>query len=137
MVLIVPYRFTSMTRSIWSKPKSAIGTNFWIIPAMLSSPSTWPCAAVTAAGSASTASRSVMLTTCVEIASPFAPASFTVSARPASLRSMAATRAPFSTSWRATSRPMPLPAPVTTQTFEVICMMLLDREDARLRAPQG
>src|SRR5690625_1283218 len=92
-----------------------------MIPATLRTPSTWPCAATTAAGSASTAARSAMSTTWV-VSRPLAPASAAVCVRPSALRSRAATRAPRSSRSRTTARPMPLPPPVTTNTLPAICM---------------
>ena len=88
-----PQKLTFMTRSMMSKSRSWIFTNGWMMPATLKSPSTWPWALMTAAGRASTALRSDTLSACVVRFLP-APASFAVSARPASLRSTAATRAP-------------------------------------------
>ena len=117
----VPIRFTSSTRRIAASSSSATGTNGWITPALLSSPSTAPCAATTAAGSASTAGWSVMSTTWVDSRSP-AAASRAVSSSPPALTSTAATRAPLLSIRRVSSLPIPPPAPVTTQTLPRICM---------------
>ena len=115
-MFMTPQKFTFMTFSISLNGRSITLTNFWMTPAMLTIPSTCPWMPATAAGSASTAALSVMSTTCTENRSP-APASVAVSSSPCSLRSTPATDAPAARSRSATSRAMPLPAPVTTKTL--------------------
>ncbi len=121
-VWMTPHRLTASTFSICGYSRSANVTNGWMMPATLTSPSTRPCASRTASGSASTAARSVRSTTWVLSRSVDAVvASSAVPSSPARLRSTAATRPPRASSARTTSRPIPFPPPVTTNTFSEIC----------------
>ena len=53
-MLIVPIRFTSSTRCMAWSDSCATGSNGWMIPALLISPSTQPCAVTTSATKALT-----------------------------------------------------------------------------------
>src|SRR4051812_11495138 len=113
--------------------------NGWMMPALLTTPSTVPCAATTAPGRASTVGRSVMSATCVESRSP-ADTSAAVSRSASELRSTAATLESRSRSCRTSSLPIPLPAPVTTQTLPCTRMAaphLVSRHCARYRHRPG
>lgn len=124
-ICTVPKKFTVVTRSIWSASRSVNSANLWAIPAMFTRPSIWPWTSSTASGSPATASRSVTFRTWVDILAPVPRARSAVPARPASSRSTAATCAPRRARPNATSRPMPLPAPVTTKTLSAMRIRIL------------
>src|SRR5262245_6140763 len=88
------------------------------MPALLNTRWTWSVAywSSTSSRNRSTASASATLHTCVVTRAPPA-ARAAVSASPASFRSHAATAHPAAASWTTSSRPIPLPPPVTTASF--------------------
>ena len=131
-----PVKFTAMTRSMSLSSRSLTRTNGWMIPATLISPSTGPNALSTFLGSALTLRRLLISIVNREKRALFAPASDAVSSSHSGLISKPATEAPRFSSPRATSRPMPFPAPVTTKTLPECPRLPLQRSD-RLQFRQG
>ena len=115
--LITPIRFTP---TIQSKSSYDISSKspVTVTPALLTSMFTRPNCSATAAAHSATAGRSATSTT--SLRSSRTPAAFsrsTDSARLASFQSEMASRAPWRAACRASSRPMPEPAPVITTTL--------------------
>src|SRR5499426_1663890 len=108
----VAVRLTSMTRRQSASVRRRSGTRC-MMPALATSPSSRPNFSVTAVMARAAVSSSA---TSPSMSTTLREALENARARPALGRSRTPTRHPESSRWRATARPMPLAAPVTSAT---------------------